>query len=250
MAWPEPARHPGHAGLRHRCAVEEAAEEGPRLDPVHRGNANRAGLCRLHARRDPRRAEAQAGTQLHGHLYRCAPLRAAHLCQHPERADAQARFALHGRQVVPGLPRKAPEAGSTFGHLCRCGYRRVHAAAAGPVGGSARAHFAGRFQRAQPRRTYQRQRHETRSHAAGCKRPPCPCWSPRRAADLGPVGREALGRAAVGRRRHGACTPAARPGPGVPLAGSRHANPVGRRTAAPAAGHAAQLVAVRRAVRA
>lgn len=102
-----------------------------------------ADLCRLHAGRDPYRTQAQAGAQLHGHLYRRAPLRAAHLCQHPERLDAQACFALDGRQAVPRLPRKAPEAGGAFGHLCRCGYRRVHAAAVGSPGGPPGAHRAG-----------------------------------------------------------------------------------------------------------
>ncbi len=57
VAWPEPARHPGVAGLRRRHAVARAAEEGPRLDPVHRGDADRAGLCRLYAGRDEARPE-------------------------------------------------------------------------------------------------------------------------------------------------------------------------------------------------
>ena len=53
-AWqgPEPARHPRHARLRRRHAVARAAEEGPRLDPVHRRAADGAGLRRADAGRD------------------------------------------------------------------------------------------------------------------------------------------------------------------------------------------------------
>jgi excinuclease UvrABC ATPase subunit len=39
--------------------VARPAEEGSRLDPVHRGAADRAGLRRLHARRDQGGAEAR-----------------------------------------------------------------------------------------------------------------------------------------------------------------------------------------------
>ena len=51
-AWPagvaraEPARHPRHPRLRRRPAVARAAEEGPRLDPLHRRAAAGAGLLR------------------------------------------------------------------------------------------------------------------------------------------------------------------------------------------------------------
>jgi excinuclease ABC subunit A len=38
-----------HAGLRRRHAVAQAATQGPRLDPLHRRAADRAGLRRLHA---------------------------------------------------------------------------------------------------------------------------------------------------------------------------------------------------------
>ena len=51
LARAEPARHPGHAGLRRRHALARAAEEGPRLDPVHRRAADGAGLRRLRRRR-------------------------------------------------------------------------------------------------------------------------------------------------------------------------------------------------------
>src|SRR3546814_10546191 len=78
--------------------VEGPAEEGSRLDSVHRGNTDGAGVRRLHARRNPRRAQAQDGAELHGHLNRRQALRAAHLCQHPERVDEKARVPVHGGQ--------------------------------------------------------------------------------------------------------------------------------------------------------
>ena len=56
LARPEPARHPDHARPRRRRALARAAEEGARLDPLHRRAADGAGLCRLHARRSARRA--------------------------------------------------------------------------------------------------------------------------------------------------------------------------------------------------
>jgi len=59
LARPEPARHPGHAGLRRGRAVEEAAQEAARLDPVHRRAAGGAGVRRLHPGRDVHRAAAQ-----------------------------------------------------------------------------------------------------------------------------------------------------------------------------------------------
>ena len=62
--------------------VARAAEEGPRLDPLHRRAADGAGLRRLHAGRGAARAQAQGGAELHGHLHQRAAVRAAHLRQH------------------------------------------------------------------------------------------------------------------------------------------------------------------------
>ena len=69
-AWP-PAWHGQNLrdilvslGYRRRHAVARSAEEGSRLDPVHRGAAHGAGLRRLHARRDAARAQAKGGAEL------------------------------------------------------------------------------------------------------------------------------------------------------------------------------------------
>ena len=139
LARAEPARHPGHAGLRRRPALARAAEEGPRLDSLHRGAAHRARLCGPDAGADARGAAPQARAQLPGHLHRRAPVRAPHPCDHAERADEAARGALHGRQPLPRLPRQAAQAGSAVRHLCRTRHRCARAAAAGPTGRGADA---------------------------------------------------------------------------------------------------------------
>ena len=81
VARAEPARHPDHARLRRRHAVARPAEEGPRLDPVHRRAADRAGLRRATSPEETRRAQAQGGAELHGHVHR----RAAATCCTPSR---------------------------------------------------------------------------------------------------------------------------------------------------------------------
>jgi excinuclease ABC subunit A len=74
--------------------VARPAEEGPRLDPLHRRAADRAGLRRLHAGRDARalkRKESRA-------TWAPSParaLRAAHLRHDAERADEEARRARY-----------------------------------------------------------------------------------------------------------------------------------------------------------
>ena len=87
LAGPEPAGHPGDARLRRGQAMARAAEEGPRLDPVHRRAAHRAGLRRIHAGRDEEGTEAQGGAQLSGHLHGRPQVRAADLRHDPERDD-------------------------------------------------------------------------------------------------------------------------------------------------------------------
>ena len=116
-AWrrPEPARHPGHARLRRRHAVARAAEEGPRLDPVHRRAADGAGLRRLHAGRDQARAQAQGGAELHGHVHERAPIRAADLRDDAERDDEAPGGAVHARERSA---RCATASGSS-GRRCR-----------------------------------------------------------------------------------------------------------------------------------
>ena len=142
LARAEPARHPGHAGPRRRQAVARIAEEGPRLDPLHRRNADGAGLRRLHAQGNAGCAAQQDGAQLHGHLHQRPQLRAAYLRHHAERADEKAGGALHHRRVVPGVPRQTAQAGGAVGDLRRAGHRRDGAAAAVGVAGRAGARCA------------------------------------------------------------------------------------------------------------
>ena len=89
LAGQEPARHPHPPGLRRRHAVAEAAQEGPRLDPLHRGTARGGG----DAAARPRRQTVQ------GPLLERQELRAAHPGRLQERHHARARAALHGNRV-------------------------------------------------------------------------------------------------------------------------------------------------------
>ena len=83
LARPEPARHPRHARLRRRPPVARAAEEGPRLDPVHRRAAGGAGLRRLRRRTKSRRAlKRKEEPSYMGTFTERAALRAAHVRQH------------------------------------------------------------------------------------------------------------------------------------------------------------------------
>ena len=119
LARPEFARHPGDHGLRRRHALARLAEERPRLDPVHRRNADRAGLRRPHARGNEARPEAQGPAQLPGHLHRREALCDADLRHHRKRLDEEARGALHGEHRMPAVPRQAPAPGSLVGDVCR-----------------------------------------------------------------------------------------------------------------------------------
>jgi excinuclease ABC subunit A len=72
---------------------------------------HRAGLCRLHACRDPRRAQAQAGAQLHGHLHRRARRYVLHTFANTQSALMRKRVsrymegklcpACHGKRLKP-----------------------------------------------------------------------------------------------------------------------------------------------------
>ena len=106
-AWPtgvartEPARHP-------RDAWDTTSTRPGAIFPkkdrdwlsVHRRAADGAGLCGLHAGRDPPRAQAQRRAELYGHVHRRAQVCAADLREHAERADEEARGAVHGEQRV------------------------------------------------------------------------------------------------------------------------------------------------------
>ncbi len=92
VARAEPARHPDHARLRRRPPVARAAEEGPRLDPLHRRAADRAGLRRAtRRRRRGARSSARRSRATMGTFTERAALRAAHLRHHAERVDEEAR---------------------------------------------------------------------------------------------------------------------------------------------------------------
>ena len=123
MARAEPARHPGHARLRRRHPVARSAEEGSRLDPLHRRAAGGAGVSRLHAEGNARRGAPQGRARVHGHLHGRAQVRAAYVRDDAERDDEEARRALHGRQRVPGVRRQAPEARSLVGEVRRARHR-------------------------------------------------------------------------------------------------------------------------------
>ena len=60
VAGQEPARHPHPPGLRRRHPLAEAAQEGPRLDPLHRGTA-RGGSDARSATASPSRTRAGSG---------------------------------------------------------------------------------------------------------------------------------------------------------------------------------------------
>ncbi len=79
-------------------AVAGSAEEGSRLDSLHRRAADRPGLRRLRSRRGTARAQAQGGAQLHGDLHRCQAIRVAYVRDDAERDDEEARVALHARR--------------------------------------------------------------------------------------------------------------------------------------------------------
>ena len=179
LARAEPARHPGHAGLRRRHALARPAEEGPRLDPVHRRDADRAGVRRLHAGGNARGAARKMEPELHGHLHRRAQLRAAHLRHHAERADEEARVALHGRQrcarcaTASGSSREALSvtfAGLDIGELSQLPLRRCRRAGAA-------AREAGWRSRAARRSSARSARGDASARAAGgaahARRPTC-----------------------------------------------------------------------------
>ena len=111
LAGPEPARHPGHAGLRHRQAVEKAAAQGPRMDPLHRRAADR--------RSPPRPRRSRCRLLLQRHLLERRTTHPPHPGELGERGDAAARPPVRGNRPVPGVSRQAAAAGGARGHLRR-----------------------------------------------------------------------------------------------------------------------------------
>ena len=111
LARPEPARHPGHARLRRRPPVARAAEEGPRLDPLHRRAADRAGLRRATRRRRRRRAlkrkeePSYMGTFTGARQYVLQTFATTESA-----ADEEAGRALPGERRLPVVPRQAAPA--------------------------------------------------------------------------------------------------------------------------------------------
>ena len=120
-AWPgrlagqEPARHPDPPGLRRRHPLAEAAQKGPRLDPLHRGTARGGGDA-------PARPGRQA---VQGPLLERQELRAAHPRRFQEHHHARAGAALHGNRPLPGLRRQRPDPGRAGRDVRRPHHRRA-----------------------------------------------------------------------------------------------------------------------------
>ena len=143
VARPEPARHPRHARLRRRSAVARAAEERPRLDPVHRRAAAGAGLLPASTRDEARRAlKRKEPPSYQGTFTSAQALRAADLRHHAERDDEEARGAVHGQHRLPALPRQAAAARVAVGHVRGPRHRRALAPAARATGRSCCARIA------------------------------------------------------------------------------------------------------------
>ncbi len=91
--------------------MEGPAEEGSRLDSVHRGNTDGAGVRRLHAAETRAALKRKMEPSYMGAFHRRPAVCDAHLCQHPERADERKRVSrfmegkpcptCHGKRLKP-----------------------------------------------------------------------------------------------------------------------------------------------------
>ena len=90
LARAEPPRDPDDARLRRRPPLARAAAEGPRLDPLHRRAADRAGLLRATRRRRCGGRSSGRRSRATGDVHQRPAARAAHLRQHAEPADEEA----------------------------------------------------------------------------------------------------------------------------------------------------------------
>ena len=221
----------------------------------HRRTTDGAGLCGIHAGRDPGRAAAQDGAQLPGHLHQRATLRAPHL-----RDDAQstlmkrrvARF-VSGQKcpVCAGkrLKRAALSvtfAGMDIGTLAALPLDHVAERLRASCGGSLRASRRGKTRSIRLSRERRRKDTARRVAAGGSS----PCRRPGREADAEPFGGEAPRRATHRRDIVAADRDAAGTRARLPVTRPDHADAVSRRTPALAAGHADALEPLRRRLRA
>ena len=218
LAGAEPPRDPHDARRRRRHPLARPAEEGPRLDPLHRRAADRAGLLRLHGRRGEAGPEAKGVAELHGHLHRRPAARPEQLRQVAERLDAEACAAIHDRGRMPRVPRQTTPPRGAGRDVRRAGHRRP----LGPADGAAR-------------------RHPEALCRGNGGRPG--------EAEQGAPG-EGAGREADRLRPRREAGRAARPRPRLPGAGPRHAHALARRVAAAPAGDSGPLQPVRRRLRA
>ena len=106
LAGTEPARHRHHARLRRRRPVAGAAEEGSRLDAVHRGAADGAGVCRLHPHEVKRALKRKEEPSYLGTFTGARRYVLHTFANTQERADEEARVALHGQHRLSGVRRQ------------------------------------------------------------------------------------------------------------------------------------------------
>ena len=138
VARPEPARHPRHPGLRRGPALARAAEEGPRLDPVHRGEPTvpvYAGYTPAETRRALKRKEEPSymGTFTGARKY------VLETFAKTESASMKKRVSRYMVSTeCPDVPRQAASAGSAAGEVRGARHRRHVAAAAQAAGGDLR----------------------------------------------------------------------------------------------------------------
>src|SRR5579859_357485 len=114
--------------------MERAAQEDTRLDSVHGGATDRAGLCRVYASGDAARPEEEGRAELSGHLHQRAALRPGDLCEDAECADEEASVSVHAESGVSGMPRQAPAKRVAVSYVRRsryCGDVSAPAQAAG-----------------------------------------------------------------------------------------------------------------------
>ncbi len=197
--------------------MARAAEEDPRVDPIHRRTAGGPGLSGLRPRGNPAGDPPEDGAQLHGQVLQRPAARDPQLRHHPQRHDEAPRGPLHGLQPMPGLRGETSAAGVALHHLRGPRHRADEPAADEAV---------------------------LRDLRALCRRS---------LNQAGPAGRDLSGEGHGGRAdRHRpvqAALRAARPRPGLPDPGAEHADALAGGAAAPAARDPGGFEPVRRGLR-
>src|SRR5450830_651080 len=115
MARPELARNSDDTRARRRYAMARSAEEGPRLDPVHRRTADGPCVFRLRCRGSARSAQAQDDAKLSGHLHWREKICAADFRHDAKPADEKTCGAVHGQLRLPPVQRQTAAARSAVG---------------------------------------------------------------------------------------------------------------------------------------